>query len=359
MGVSVREVKLKEGGVSFSLDIYYKGQRQQVKTEIRSERPDGREYLKAKRQAEIRANELDKQLQIDPSAVFMGKARRASCFIEYFKEVAFDEKKGYSIYQCTLKHLRDFNGSSPLFMQTVSLVWAERFRAYLDALPIKETTKLNYLRALKAILNKAVSENLIPDFSRKLKPFKKNDTLPKFLSVEQVKTLEAAQCGNPAVKAGFLFSCFTGLRVSDVERLQFSDIQQDGERVTIRYKMQKTQRWQFLPLGAQALKYLEAGKKLHAELPKDEKGQDALVFALPTRSTSMKVLARWGKSAELPFPLGWHCGRHSFAVLSLANGVELFAVSKLLGHSSINMTQIYAKVLDQQKVAAMDKLPSW
>ena len=44
MGVSVREIPLKEGGISFSLDIYYKGQRQQVKTEIQTERQAGREY---------------------------------------------------------------------------------------------------------------------------------------------------------------------------------------------------------------------------------------------------------------------------------------------------------------------------
>ena len=66
MGVSVREIALKEGGVSFSIDIYFKGQRQQVKTDIQAGRSEGREYKKARQQAEARAAELAAQLKIDP-----------------------------------------------------------------------------------------------------------------------------------------------------------------------------------------------------------------------------------------------------------------------------------------------------
>ncbi|NTU74052.1 tyrosine-type recombinase/integrase, partial [Candidatus Roizmanbacteria bacterium] len=49
----------------------------------------------------------------------------------------------------------------------------------------------------------------------------------------------------------------------------------------------------------------------------------------------------------------------SFAVMSLQNGVDLYTLSKLMGHSSVKMTEIYAKVVDETKTAAMDKLPSW
>ncbi|MEI8032381.1 MAG: site-specific integrase [Chlorobiaceae bacterium] len=359
MGVSVREFSLKEGGVSFSLDIFYQGQRQQVKTNIQTERPNGREYLKAKRQAEAKAAELERLLQVDPSAVFMGKKKRSSCFIEYFDTVTTQEKNSENLYKNCLVHLRRFHGTGPLFMKSVSHVWAERFRAYLDNLPLKPTTKANYLTGFKVILNQAAKENLIADFARKIKPFKKNDTLPKYLTLEQVKTLETTPCTNPAVRAGFLFSCVTGLRVSDIEQLLFSDLQQEGDRVTIRFKMKKTGQWQFLPLGGQALKYLEEARLLHKQLPKDGKAQSAKVFPLPVRATSLSVIARWGKEAGIPFSLGWHCGRHSFAVLSLSMGTDLYTVSKLMGHASIAMTQIYAKVLDQTKTAAMDKLPVW
>ena len=355
MGVSVREIALKEGGVSFSIDIYFKGQRQQVKTDIQAERSEGREYKKARQQAEARAAELAAQLKIDPAAVFLGKERRGNDFLEYFKKVMNDEKKSESSYRNALKHLRDFNGVKPLPMANICQTWAERFRAYVDGLSLKETTKQNYLLALKIILKRAAEENLIPDFSRKIKQFGKNDVALKYLTVEQIKTLEATPCSLPAIKAAFLFSCFSGLRVSDLEALKDGDIQQDGDRVTIRFKAQKTQRWERLTLGAQALKYLDEAKEQH----KDRETEDSRVFLLPSRAWSVKVVRAWGAAAGIPFNLGFHCGRHSFAVLSLQNGVDLYTLSKLMGHATISATQIYAKVVDETKTAAMDKLPSW
>ena len=355
MGVSVREIPLKEGGVSFSIDIYFKGQRQQVKTDIQAERSAGREYKKARQQAEARAAELEAQLKIDPAAVFLGKERRGNDFLEYFEKVMRDEKKSESSYRNALKHLRDFNGVKPLPMANICQTWAERFRAYIDGLSLKETTKQNYLLALKIILKRAAEENLIPDFSRKIKQFGKNDVALKYLTVEQIKHLEATPCSLPAIKAAFLFSCFSGLRASDLEALKDGDIQQDGDRVTIRFKAQKTQRWERLTLGAQALKYLDEAKEQH----KDGETEDSRVFLLPSRAWSVKVVRAWGAAAGIPFNLGFHCGRHSFAVLSLQNGVDLYTLSKLMGHATISATQIYAKVVDETKTAAMDKLPSW
>ena len=159
------------------------------------------------------------------------------------------------------------------------------------------------------------------------------------------------------------------MRASDLEALKEGDIQQDGDRVTIRFKAQKTQRWERLTLGAQALKYLDDAKKQHEKREagdsetkgqhKDRETEDSRVFLLPSRAWSVKVVRAWGAAAGIPFNLGFHCGRHSFAVLSLQNGVDLYTLSKLMGHATITATQIYAKVVDETKTAAMDKLPSW
>ena len=355
MSVSVREIPLKEGGYSFSLDIYHKGQRRQLKTEIQTERSEGREYKKAKQQAEAKAAQLAAQLKIDPSADFLGKEKRGNDFLEYFEKVMHDEKNNESLYRNALKHLRDFNGTKPLPMGNICQTWAERFRAYIDGLNLKETTKQNYLLGLKIILKQAAEENLIPDFSRKIKQFGKNDVPLKFLTIEQIKTLEATPCKYQAVRTAFLFSCFSGLRVSDIEALKDGDVHQDGDRVTICFKAQKTQRWERLTLGAQALKYLGQAKELH----KDRADHDSRVFVLPGKIWGGKILRAWGAAAGIPFNLGWHCGRHSFAVMSLQNGVDLYTLSKLMGHATISATQIYAKVVDETKTAAMDKLPSW
>ena len=356
MGVSVREIPLKEGGVSFSLAIYHEGKKRLEKTKIQTERSEGREYKKARQQAEAKAAEKEAQLKIDPAAVFLGKEMRSNDFIEYFEKVTREEKNNNSVYRNTLKHLRDFNGEKPLPMANICQTWAELFRAYIDSLSLKKISKKNYVLGLKVILNQAVRDNLIPDFSKKIKLFGKlDDVALKYLTANQIKTLEATPCKHLAVRAAFLFSCFTGLRISDLEALKDEDILQDGGRVTIRYKMQKTQKWEQLTLGAQALKYLGAAKEQH----KDRGSDDSRIFLLPCRRQSSNIIRAWGAAAGIPFNLGWHCGRHSFAVLSLQNGVDLYTLSKLMGHSSVKMTEIYAKVVDETKTAAMDKLPCW
>ncbi len=356
MGVSVREIPLKEGGVSFSLAIYHDGKKRLEKTKIQTERSAGREYKKARQQAEAMAAEKEAQLKIDPAAVFLGKERRGTDFIEYFEKVMREEKNSNSVYRNTLKHLRDFNGGKPLPMANICKTWADLFRAYIDTLSLKKISKKNYVLGLKVILNQAAKEKLIPNFAKEIELFGRLDDIAlKYLTIEQIKTLEATPCKHPAVRAAFLFSCFSGLRVSDLEALTDADIQQDGDRVTVRYKMQKTQQWESFKLGVQALKYLKEATGLHS----DRKAGDDRIFLLASRTGTGHVLRAWGTAAGIPFNLGWHCGRHSFAVITLQSGTDLFTLSKLMGHATIAMTQIYAKVVDETKTAAMDRLPSW
>ena len=62
---------------------------------------------------------------------------------------------------------------------------------------------------------------------------------------------------------------------------------------------------------------------------------------------------RAGISKNITF----HCARHTFAVLQLALGTEIFTLSKLLGHSELKTTQIYAKIIDEKKREAVNKIP--
>jgi len=355
MGVLVREVPLKDGGVTFTIAIYHKGQKQQLKTDFRADKPKGREYQAAWRQAEARAAELEAQLKIDPVAVFQGKKQRSTDFIQYFEEVSGEGRKQNQLYPAVLRHLKNFNGNKPLPITNISQAWAEKFRVYIDSLNIKPTSKANYISALKAILNQAAKEKLISRFASDIKQFKKNDTPLKYLSIDQVKTIEATPYGNKAVKVAFLFSCCTGLRISDLYALKDSDIHKEGDRVEIRFKMQKTQQWQTLVMGSQAVKYLKEAEKLHVYRKKD----NDRFFMLPTIRHSSKVLSELGAAAGIPFSLGFHSGRHTFAVEALRAGIDIYTLSKLMGHSSVSITQLYAKVIDETRAAAMNMMPVW
>ena len=75
-------------------------------------------------------------------------------------------------------------------------------------------------------------------------------------------------------------------------------------------------------------------------------------------SVQARHLEHWAKAAGITKRMHFHVARHTFAMLLLSGGVDLFAVSGLLGHSNIATTQIYAKLTDTAKQSAIDKLPT-
>lgn len=62
---------------------------------------------------------------------------------------------------------------------------------------------------------------------------------------------------------------------------------------------------------------------------------------------------------SLAFLLLMHCGRHTHATMMITLGADLYTVSKLLGHTNIQVTQIYAKIVDESKKKAIDLIPNF
>ena len=69
------------------------------------------------------------------------------------------------------------------------------------------------------------------------------------------------------------------------------------------------------------------------------------------------ALQAWMLKAGITKQITFHCARHTFAVLQLSLGTEIFTLSKLLGHSELKTTQIYAKIVDEKKREAVNKIP--
>lgn len=138
----------------------------------------------------------------------------------------------------------------------------------------------------------------------------------------------------------FLFSCFTGLRYSDVVALTWGDIKDNEIRLTTR----KTNTFTTIPLNDKALSLLPTRKK------------DGAVFRVPDVSSIRKTLLSWATANGIKKSISFHTARHTFATLSLLGGAELYTISKLLGHHNITTTQIYADVVDATKRQAVDAL---
>jgi site-specific recombinase XerD len=68
-------------------------------------------------------------------------------------------------------------------------------------------------------------------------------------------------------------------------------------------------------------------------------------------------LTSWAKAAGLEKKIGWHTARHTFATLLIDRGADISTVSRMLGHTKIQTTSVYAKTTDRSKRAAVDSLP--
>lgn len=208
---------------------------------------------------------------------------------------------------------------------------------------------------LNGALNKVVRDGILPanplkSISSKEK-YQPSESMREYLSLEEMKAVMATPCPHEDVKRAFLFLCFTGLRLSDVRPLTWGKIVKapDGKTLFVRTRMQKTQKLINLPLSKEAIDCLN---------PKEN--HDEPIFALPTGTSNIELnLDRWVQDAKITKHITYHCRRHTFATLSLAAGGDLYTVGRLLGHSDIRTTQVYADVVMEAKIEAANKISGY
>lgn len=213
------------------------------------------------------------------------------------------------------------------------------------------TTCRIFMNRLAAALNMAVREGLIDNNPFKLldakeKPQKKS-AIREFLTIEELRTLIATPCRYDIVKKAFLFSCFTGLRYSDMMALKWNEIHRaaDGKTLYIEHEQVKTKNMVTIPLSNEALKWM----------PRKSKDSERVFHQLRITSTTVEVvLGEWMQEAGIQKHITYHCSRHTAATLLLTLGADLYTVSKILGHQSIRMTEVYAKIVDKKKIETMN-----
>ncbi|GAB6275587.1 MAG: hypothetical protein SAMD01599839_01270 [Rectinema sp.] len=145
-------------------------------------------------------------------------------------------------------------------------------------------------------------------------------------------------------------SCFTGLRLGDLKNLAWGDITREPEPA-IEKKQNKTQGIVSVPLSPSAWALIN-DKQIHRN--------DELVFPRMTATKCVNVytpLIEWRKRAGITRAFGWHAGRHSFAMMTLEASGDIYAVSRLLGHSDVKITSVYLRLTDPRKKEIIASLP--
>ena len=158
----------------------------------------------------------------------------------------------------------------------------------------------------------------------------------------------ATECSHEIVKRAFMFSCYCGLRLSDVYALKWKDLVRDGDIWRVGIVMKKTATPNYLPLSKQATAWMPG---------RGDAADSNNVFArLPKGQYLNDLIKAWAKEAGLSKHVTFHTSRHTFATMLLTLGADLYTVSKLLGHANVKTTQIYGKIVDQKKDDAVSRI---
>lgn len=165
--------------------------------------------------------------------------------------------------------------------------------------------------------------------------------------VEELKVLVNTPCRFDIVKRAFLFSCFTGLRYSDMKSLLWSEIHTaaDGKTLYIEHRQVKTKKTVTIPLSDEALRWML----------KQQEGVDQVFHELKISTGTVEdVLKDWIKDCKIDKHITYHCSRHTAATLAISAGAELYSVSKILGHRDLVSTQVNAKVNLDKKIETVN-----
>lgn len=277
-------------------------------------------------------------------------------FVAYFKSLA-DKRKAsnHDNWISAYNYLETFTNGNLKFADLNEKVCNE-FKEYLlttksnksSKVTLSQNSAVSYFNKLKASLKQAYKDGYLQtDLNKKIEPIRQAETRRNFLTIEELNRLVKTECNNPLLKRAALFSALTGLRFSDIKNLVWGEIEQvKGQGHFINFKQQKTKGIEVLPISEQAYSLLDERKE-----PTDKVFED-----LTYSAHENKHLYQWIGAAGITKDITFHCFRHTFATLQLSKGTDIYTISKMLGHRELKTTQVYAKIVDNLKREAADKI---
>ncbi|WP_306642392.1 site-specific integrase [Sanyastnella coralliicola] len=364
MKVTVREKDMGNGTSTLFLDIYHKGKRKKESLKLKVfNQPKDAQERKHNKEIRLLADDICAErhlLEAKKRAGVLQEFQVETEFLPYFRKLAderFESKGNFGNWDSVYKILEDYI-EEPIRFKDIDREWVMRFRKYLDKEHrgrgyklLSQATKHSYFNKLKACFNQAINEKIIAHSpAQGVKSFSIDKGAERvFLTKEELERAFYAECDSEILKRAFLFSCFTGLRHSDLMKLQWRHIDMSKpDQPVVRVQQRKTKDTVSIPLNETAFRL--AGEPLDP---------DARVFRGLKYSSEMNIkLSRWMLRAGIDKKITFHCARHTFATVLLNEDTNLATIQKLLGHRDLKTTAIYAKVMDRTKQEAIDKLPN-
>jgi integrase len=280
-------------------------------------------------------------------------------FIDYFKkviEVKQDEtsKSNYQSWLACFSYYQTY-AKNHIYTKSLTKKHVEGFKKFLLNVKSKKTKKKlssstvgSYFQNLITVINTAYEDEILKrDITKGIKNVKVQSKLREYLTIEELNKLWKTPVKEDVVKYLCFFCAYTGFRFVEASKVKWSDITKDnsGNHV-IRSHHTKGDKFTANPISKDAYNLLEKQK------PNDVRGK---VFDIKY-SKAYRLLKQWVKDAGIHKKITLHNFRHTYAILQMESGTELFTVSKMLGHKHITTTMIYAKITDKLKNETLDKI---
>jgi len=280
---------------------------------------------------------------------FLDRHKKNADFLAYFEEKAkTKDQKWEKVYL----HFKNFvKGKCSFGDVTVEL--CNKFREYLLNTKqlkhkdqyISQNSAAGYFSTFRALLKIAHKEKLLREnLNEYLDAIDTTDVKKEYLTLDEVKQLAKTPCDIPVLKSASLFSCLTGLRISDILKLDWSEIipATDGG-YCMRLRTEKTETETTLPISDEALELCGERKT-------------GKVFKGLEKNMTQQPLKHWIESAGITKHITYHCFRHTFATLQITLGTDIYTVSKMLTHKNVTTTQIYADLVSAKKKESTNKI---
>lgn len=292
----------------------------------------------------------DQQFDFEKLNAFLEKSNHSDSFIDFVRTRIEDrtdiEESTRKQHRTLLQSLEKFGKLN--YMDDLTKANITLYDEFLHQQEISQPTIYNYHKRLKRYLHEAMKFGLLNEnpyvglhFERGR--FEKR----KYLTEEELKMIRTCKINMPSIdriRDLFLFQCYTGLAYADFEKFNFEkDVEERNGKYIVSDRRKKTNEDYKIVLLTPAIEIL---KKYDYKLP---------IISNQKYNVSLKVVAQY---AGIDKNITTHMGRHTFAVFALNNGVPIEIVAKMLGHTNIRTTQVYAKVLNSEVEKGFDLLES-
>ncbi len=279
---------------------------------------------------------------------FLEKSNKSVSYIDFVRmrieERTDIEESTRKQHRTLLKSLEDFgriNYIDDLTKQNIIL-----YDDFLHKQGISQPTVYNYHKRNKRYIHEAMKFELISDDPYNGLTFERGKfDKRKYLTEQELYKMETCEINSQPidrVRDLFLFQCYTGFAYSDFAKFDFErDVENRNGKYIIADRRKKTNEDYYIVLLSPAMKIL---KKYNFKLP---------IISNQQYNIMLKIAAQYAKINKR---ITTHVARHTFAVFALNNGVSMEVVAKMLGHSNIKTTQIYAKVLNREVEKGFDLL---